>query len=72
MPETIMDELGLEITKTYHELFSFDSRKVQCFGVIKYLVVTLFQFPMESVVMYIVVVDAPHKFGTFLSRYWIK
>jgi hypothetical protein len=28
MPKTIMDELGLEITKTYHDLYSFDSRKV--------------------------------------------
>lgn len=43
MPKTFMDELGLEITKTYHDLYSFDSRKVKCLGVIKYLVVTLFQ-----------------------------
>jgi hypothetical protein len=42
MPKIVMDELGLEITKTYHELFSFDSRKLKCLGVIKYLVVTLF------------------------------
>jgi hypothetical protein len=37
--------------------YSFDSRKVQCLGVIKDLVVTLFQLPMKSVVMDIVVVD---------------
>jgi hypothetical protein len=42
MPKTIMDELGLEITKTYHDLNSFDSKKVQCLRVIKDLVVTLF------------------------------
>jgi hypothetical protein len=42
MPKTIMDEFGLEITKTYHDLYSFDSRKVKCLGVIKDLVVTLF------------------------------
>jgi hypothetical protein len=72
IPKTVMDEVGLEITKTYHDLYSFDSRKVKCLGVIKDLVVTLFQFPMKSVVMDIVVVDVPPKFGILLSRYWIK
>jgi hypothetical protein len=72
MPKTVMDELGLEVTKTYHDLYSFDSRKVKCLGVIKDLVVSLFQFPMKSVVMDIVVVDVPPKFRMFLSRYWIK
>jgi hypothetical protein len=42
MPKTVMDELGLEITNTYHDLYSFDSRKVKCLRVIKDLVVTLF------------------------------
>jgi ribonuclease HI len=72
MPKTVMDELGLEVTKAYHDLYSFDSRKVQCLGVIKDLVVTLFQLPMKSVVMDIVVVDVPPKFGMLLSRSWIK
>jgi hypothetical protein len=72
MPKTIMDELGLEITKAYHDLYSFDSRKVQCLGVIKVMVVTLFQLPMKSVVMDIVVVDVPPKFGMLFSRYWIN
>jgi hypothetical protein len=72
MPKTVMDELGLEITKTYHDLYSFESRKVKCLGVIKDLVVTLFQLPMKSVVMDIVVADVPPKFGMLLSRSWIK
>jgi hypothetical protein len=72
MPKTVMDELGLEITKAYHDLYSFDSRKVQCLGVIKDLVVTLFQFSMKSVVMDIVVANVPPKFGMLLSRSWIK
>jgi hypothetical protein len=72
MPKTVMEELGLEVTKAYHDLYSFDSRKVQCLGVIKYLVVTLFQLPMKSVVMNIMVADVPPKFGMLLSRYWIK
>jgi hypothetical protein len=42
MPKAIMEELGLEVTRAYHDLYSFDSRRVQCLGVIKDLVVSLF------------------------------
>jgi ribonuclease HI len=72
MPKIVMEELGLEITKAYHDLYYFDSKRVQCLGVIKDLVMTLFQLPMKSVVMDIVVADVPPKFGMILSRYWIK
>jgi hypothetical protein len=72
MPKVVMEELGLEVTRTYHDLYSFDSRRVQCLGVIKDLVVSLFQLPMKSVVMDIVVADVPPKFGMLLSRSWIK
>jgi hypothetical protein len=72
MPKIVMEELGLEVTKAYHDLYSFDSRRVQCLGVIKDLVVSLFQLPMKSVVMDIVVADVPPKFGMLLSRSWIK
>ena len=41
MPKAVMDELGLNITKPYHDLFSFDSRKVKFLGLIKYLVINL-------------------------------
>ena len=30
MPKAVMDELGFSITKPYHDLFSFDSRKFKC------------------------------------------
>jgi hypothetical protein len=72
MPKAVMEELWLEVTRAYHDLYSFNSRRVQCLGVIKDLVVTLFQFPMKSVVMDIMVADVPPNFGTLLSRYWIK
>jgi len=72
MPKAIMDELGLDITKPYHDLFSFDSRKVKCLGLIKDLTITLSQLPMKSMMMDIVVVDVPLKFGMLLSRGWIK
>jgi len=72
MPKAVMDELGLEITKTYHDLFSFDSRKVKCFGLIKDLAVTLTQVPMKTMVMDVVVAEIPPKFGCLLSRSWTK
>jgi ribonuclease HI len=72
MPKIIMEELGLEVTRTYHDLYYFDSRRVQCLGVIKDLVVSLFQLPMKSMVMDIVVADVPPKFGMLLSISWIK
>jgi hypothetical protein len=72
MPKTVMEELGLEDTRAYHDLYSFDSRKVQCLGVIKDLVATLFQLPMKSVVMDVVVADDPPNFDMLLSRSWIK
>jgi uncharacterized small protein (DUF1192 family) len=72
MPKAIMEELVLEVTRAYHDLYSFDSRRVQCLGVIKDLVVSLFQLPMKSMVMDIVVADVPPKFGMLLSRSWIK
>ena len=28
MPKIVMEELGLEVTKNYHDLYSFDSRRV--------------------------------------------
>jgi hypothetical protein len=72
MRKNVMEEFGLEVTKNYHDLYSFDSRKVKCLRVIKDLVVSLFQFPMKSVVMDIVVVDVPPKFWMLLSRSWIQ
>jgi hypothetical protein len=70
MPKVIMDELGLDITRPYKDLFSFDSRKVKCLGLIKYLVVSLAQIPSKNMVMDVVVADIPPKFGMLLSRSW--
>jgi hypothetical protein len=72
MPKIVMDEMGLEVTKTYHDLYSFDSRKVKSLRVIKDLVVSMLQLAMKSVVIDIVVADVPHKFKMLLSRSWIK
>ena len=67
-----MYEIGLSITKPYHDLFSFDSRKVKCLGLIKDLVVILTQLPSKSLIMDIVMVDIPPKFGLLLSQSWSK
>ena len=72
MPKVVMDELRVNNTKPYHDIFSFDSRKVKFLGLIKYLVTNLSQMPSKSIVMDIVVVDIPPKFGLLLSRSWSK
>jgi hypothetical protein len=41
MPKSIMDRLGLKITRPYGDLYSFNSRRVKCMGMIKDLVVSL-------------------------------
>ena len=65
-----MDRLGLEITQPYGDLYSFDSRKVKCVGMIKDLVVNLAQIPMKSILMDVVFVDITPKYGMLLSRSW--
>jgi len=40
MPKVIMEKLGLEVTRSYRDLFSFDSKHVKCLGMIKDFVVT--------------------------------
>jgi hypothetical protein len=70
MPKVIMDELGLDVTKPYKDLFLFDLRKVKCLGLIKDLVMSLAQIPSKSMVMDVVMADIPPKFGMLLSILW--
>lgn len=70
MPRIIMVNLGLDITKPYKNLYSFDSSKVRCLGLIRDLCVTLAQIPTKSVVMDIFVANIPPKYGMLLSRSW--
>ena len=70
MPKVVMERLGLEITKPYKELYSFDSSRVKCLGLIKDLCVNLALIPAKSLVMDIVVADIPLKYGMLLSRSW--
>lgn len=70
MPKIIMECLGLDITRPYKDLYSFDSKEVKCLGLIKDLVVSLHQIPEKNIVMDVVVADVPPKFGMLLSRSW--
>ena len=70
MPKSIMDRLGLEITRPYGDLYSFDSRRVKCMGMIKYLIVTLAHVPVKSIPMDVVITDIPLKYGLLLFRSW--
>ena len=68
MPKGVVESLGLEVTRPYKDLYSFDSRKVKCLGLIKDMVVTLTKIPSNTVVMDVVVAEIPPKFGVLLSR----
>ena len=63
-----MEELGLEVTRPYKDIFSFDSIKFRCLGLIKDMVVSLAQIHSKNMVMDVVVADIPPKFGMLLSR----
>ena len=39
MPKGVVESLGLEVTRPYKDLYSFDSRRVKCLGLIKDMVV---------------------------------
>jgi hypothetical protein len=67
MPQAVMEKLGLEVTRPYKDLHSFDSSKVRCIGLIKDLCITLVQIPTKSMVMDVVVADIPPKYGMLLS-----
>ena len=68
MHKRIMDQLGLDVTRPYKDLFSFDSNKVKCLVFIKYLVISLDQILAKNLVMDVVVADIPPKFKMLLSR----
>ena len=41
MPRAVMEKLGLEVTRPYKDLHSFDSSRVKCIGLIKDLCISL-------------------------------
>ena len=71
MPKRIMDQLGLDVTRPYKDIFSFDSNKVKFLVLIKDLVISLSQILAKTLVMDVVVADIPSNFGMLLSRIWV-
>ena len=70
MPKGVVEILRLEVTRPYKDLYSFDSRKVKCLGLIQDMVATLEKMPYKTVVMDVVVANILLKFGVLLSRSW--
>lgn len=70
MPKVVMERLGLEITHPYKYLYSFDSSRVKCLGLIKDLCVNLTQILAKCMVMDVMVADVQPKYGMLLSRSW--
>ena len=70
MPLSIMEQLGLQITGPYKVLYSFESKRLKCLGMIKYLVVNLSHIPTKSLVMDIVLAYIPASFDMLLSQSW--
>jgi hypothetical protein len=66
----VIEKLGLEINRPYHDLYSFDARKVKCYGLIKDMVVALGQLPVKSIMMDMAVADVPINYVILLSRTW--
>jgi hypothetical protein len=64
-----MEKLGLDITIPYKDLCSFDSKKLQCLGMIKYLEVGMVQIPRKFVMMNVMIVDVPPTYGMLLYRH---
>ena len=70
MPLAVMEKLGLDITRPYKNLYSFYSKRVQCLGMIKDLVVRMVQIPRNFVMMDVVIADVPPTYGMLLSKHW--
>jgi hypothetical protein len=64
-----MEKLRLDITIPYKELYSFDSKRVQYLGMIKYLVVAKVKTPRKFITMDVVVTNVPSTCGMLLSRH---
>lgn len=70
MPLSVMKQLNLQVIELYRDLYSFDSNKFKCLGVIKDMVVSLAQIPSRNLVMDVVVADISTRFGMLLSISW--
>jgi len=70
MLKIFMENLGLEITSPYHDLYSLNARKVKCYGLIKDMFVTLGQLSAKRIMMDVVVDNVLANYGMLFSRTW--
>lgn len=70
MTLTSMEQLVLQIKKPYKDVYSLNSKRVKCLGMIKDPVVNFDHITMKRMVMYIVVEHIPTRFGMLLSISW--
>lgn len=66
----IVGKLGLDITRPYHDLYSFDSGRVKCLGLTKDIVVSLDKIPTKNVLMDFFIANVPLRYGILLSQSW--
>ena len=70
MPKSIMEAMGLQITRPYNNVCRMDSKPVHVFGLIKNLQEDLFACSNISTLMDVFVVDLPLVYGMLLSQRW--
>lgn len=70
VPFIMMEKMNLDITRPYIDLYLFQSKRVQCLGMVKDLVVSIVQIPQKHVMMDLVIINVPPTYGMFLSRQW--
>ena len=64
MPLEVMEKLTLDIISLYKYFYSFDSKRIQCSRMMKYLVVRIMQMPRKIFMMDVVIADVPPTYGS--------
>ena len=64
----IMEVLGLEVIRLYHEFNIFHSKHVKCIGILKGMVSTLAQITSKIILHVVVVADVPPRYDMLFSR----
>jgi hypothetical protein len=66
----VMNQLGLQITRTYRNVRAMDVREVACLGITENLQFCLLACPHRHMVMDVVIIDCPTQWGMLLSCKW--
>ena len=66
----MMEKIGLGTAKPYKDIYSLNSERVQCLGMIKDLLVGMVKIPRKFVMMDGIIANVPPTYGMLLSRQW--